>query len=329
MVKFECRQCGKTYNPGDLRYRCDCGGLFALKGNVKPESKNLTLGEGNTPLLKKHWKGKEVYFKMEYMMPTGSFKDRGAAFMIDRLNDYGVDEIIEDSSGNAGAAIAAYAAAVNMKCHIFIPEKTSDGKISQISAYGAKISKVPGDRDKVSKEVKKLAGDIYYASHIYNPFFFAGISTLALELKHLSEDDIILVPVGNGTMLLGLYYGFKKMGKLPRLIAVQAANCSPVYNYYHNISVNNCDKTKAEGIAVGDPPRKKEIIKAVKNSGGMVISVTEKEINEALSQLSSMGYYVETTAGVAPAGFEVLHSKINIEKGQRVVIPLTGSGLKK
>ena len=183
-LRFKCKECGKTYPLDSLNYKCSCGGLFNLEGKQPGiVDTELSLGEVETPVLQRDLAGQPVYLKLDYLMPTGSFKDRGAVVMIDQLAKNGVKEIVEDSSGNAGAAVAAYAAAANINCRIFLPADTSEGKIKQIKAYGAEIVKVPGDRDATSRAVLEAAQDAYYASHVYNPLFFAGTASLAYELK--------------------------------------------------------------------------------------------------------------------------------------------------
>ena len=338
---FKCQVCGQKYRIDSLKYRCECGGLFRLnRKKTGMIDTKLTLGEMVTPVLKSKLAGREAYLKLDYFMPTGSFKDRGAVVMIDILAKSGIEEIVEDSSGNAGAAIAAYAAAANIKCTIFLPADTSQGKIKQIKAYGSEIVRVPGDREATSRAVLKAAENTYYASHVYNPLFFTGTASLAYELdKNPGIPDTIFVPVGNGTMILGLFRGFKEIGRMPRLIAVQTETCSPVFSSYLNNLENVENKreesteentsTIAEGIAVGNPQRNKEIIKAVEESKGEVITVSEDEIKSAYHALHKKGIYIEPTAAAAPAGFIRCVEEGNINKDEKVVVPLTGSGLKK
>ncbi|SRR6056297_2885809 len=333
-LKFKCNNCGKLFDISTKRYKCECGGLFNLEGKISDTKINLDLGEGDTPLLKKELDGKNIWLKMDYLQPTGSFKDRGAVFLIDQIKKFGIKKIIEDSSGNAGAAIAAYSAAANIDCSIYLPAKTSKAKIKQIKAYGAEIIKIKGDRDKTSQAILKDAKNIYYASHVYNPLFFAGVASLALEIKKdIGIPDKIIVPVGNGTMLLGLYYGFKELGEFPELIAVQSKNCSPVYeNFYSETNQlfdsQKCDKTIAEGIAIGKPKRLKQIVNVIKETNGDVITVSESEIKLTLNKLWKKGLYIEKTSAVAPAGFLKLNYNNKINEKEKVVIPLTGSGLK-
>jgi len=261
-MHFYCSDCKKVYPINGLAYQCECGGLFKL--HKLPEEKvpiTVSLGEVKTPILKRKLQGLEIYLKLDYLAPTGSFKDRGAFIMINKLKELGITEVVEDSSGNAGAAFAGYCAAAGITCSIYLPESTSAGKIKQISAYKANVVKIPGTRDDVAAAILKAAQTTYYASHVYNPLFFEGTKSLAYEIyEQVGIPDYVVVPVGNGTMLLGVYIGFKEIGKLPRIIAVQSHNCAPVYSKFNNQTGGGIRETVAEGIAVGKPKRIDEMI---------------------------------------------------------------------
>ena len=182
-MRFFCEKCRKSYPIDGLQYKCNCGGLFKLRkdGDERVELP-VSLGETETPMLKKELYGARVYLKMDHMMPTGSFKDRGSIVMVNKLKEMGIKEVVEDSSGNAGASVAAYCAAAGIKCHIYVPENTSHARLGQIAAYGADIVKVPGGRESASKAAQEAAFKTYYASHIYNPLFFEGTKSLAYEI---------------------------------------------------------------------------------------------------------------------------------------------------
>lgn len=330
-MNFYCSNCKKTYPLNSLEYKCRCGGLFKLEKSKNEEINiSVSLGEIETPIIKRNVLGLNVYFKMDYMMPTGSFKDRGAFAMINKLKEMGIDEVVEDSSGNAGASIAAYCAAAGIKCNIYLPENTSEGKIKQIKAYGSNIIKVKGTRDDTSKAILKAATKTYYASHVYNPLFFEGTKSMATEIyNQIGVPDYIFVPVGNGTMLLGAYLGFLEIGKLPKIIAVQASNCSPIYCKYRGIAPKDSKPTLGEGIGVGTPMRIDEIIEAVKQSGGDIIIVGEEEITKSLNLLWEMGIYVEPTSATVLAGALGYFDGKSVGDGEKIILPLTGTGLKK
>ena len=134
----------------------------------------VTLGEGCTPLIERSWLGAPALFKLEWFSPTGSFKDRGASVMISILREQGIQQILEDSSGNGGAAIAAYASAGGMIAKILAPASTQPGKTIQMRAYGAEVELVPGTRQQTADEAERQAVDLFYASHNWQPLFLQG-----------------------------------------------------------------------------------------------------------------------------------------------------------
>ena len=201
----------------------------------------VSLGEGGTPLLRREWSGAAVRFKLEFMMPTGSFKDRGMTVMVSYLKSRGITEVLEDSSGNAGASLSAYAAAAGMRCRILVPETASYPKIAQIAACGADVVTIPGTRQDVADAAARMSSEIFYASHNWQPFFIEGTKTLAYELWEslgYRAPDNVIVPLGYGSNILGCARGFEELvrngeiPRMPRLFGVQAANCAPYFAAY-------------------------------------------------------------------------------------------------
>jgi len=287
-------------------------------------------------------------------MPTGSFKDRGGAVLLHHIHGLGISDIVEDSSGNAGASIAAYAAAAGIKSRIFVPSSTSPAKTAQISAYGAEIVSVPGSREDTAAAALEAAESSYYASHSWNPFFFQGTKTAAFEIAeqlNWTTPDAVIVPCGNGTLLLGLAIGFRDLNnagiirQLPKLIAIQAENCSPIYRYTlsgrddREMQAGKDDsgqpprsfipgKTIATGIAIAKPVRLKQIVSAVTESKGKILTVTDEEILDACHQAWSGGLYIEETAAVSIAGCKNYLDLIDNDN-ELVIAVLTGHGLKR
>jgi len=236
------------------------------------------------------------------------------------MHECGLNKLVEDSSGNAGAAIATYAAKAGIKSEIVVSENTSANKIKQLEMLGAEVIKIAGTREDVAEEAIRRAKDTYYASHCYNPFFFQGTKTFAYELWEQTGGKLpeeIFFPVGNGTLILGCFLGFMELMEaglidyLPRLTAVQAENCASLL---HNDTERMCH-TVADGIAIKKPVRKAEILNAVRYTKGQIICVTEKEILSAWQMLAGMGFYVEKTW-------------IKNNASDNALIPLTGHGLK-
>jgi threonine synthase len=291
-----------------------------------PEGARLVhFGEGLTALEKTSFCGREVFVKHEYLFPTGSYKDRGAAVMLSAAAHLGVSELFEDSSGNAGCAVAAYAAKAGIACTILVPVTASPAKIRQMEQYGARVEKIEGDRQAAADEALKRAHAQWFASHVYNPWFYEGTKLFAYELLEqcgAALPDEILFPVGNGTLLLGTFKGFRELrmagfvDRIPRLSAVQAECCAPLSGK------TEFRGTVAEGIAVSKPARFHQILHAVSQTGGNRYLVSEDSIKAARAEAAGRGYFVEFTSAAALAAIP------QAGEGRRILVPLTGHGLK-
>ena len=301
----------------------------------------ITMGEGLTPLISSRWRGVPALFKLEYLSPTGSFKDRGASVMLSILRVRGVTRVLEDSSGNGGAAIAAYAAAGGVRAKILVPASTPPGKIVQTRGYGAEVELVPGTRQDVSDAAVRQAATIFYAGHNWQPFFLQGTKTLAYELwedlKFTAPDNVI-VPTGAGSNIMGCDIGFRELlgrgeiGRLPRLFAAQPLNCAPLHasftaglNDFQPVEVS---PTIAEGASIAKPVRSREVLAALRRSRGATVALSEPEIETALFELARIGLYVEPTSALAAAAFTRLLDEGVIRPRETTVLVLTGSGLK-
>ena len=308
--------------------------------NVLPIKNTLTaisLGEMITPLTEITFEnGLRATIKQDQMFPSGSYKDRGAAVLMSFLKELGAKHVIQDSSGNAGAAIAAYAAAGNISCDIFLPANTSAGKILQMHAYGANIIKIDGDRDETARQTLKRAANHCYASHVYHPVFFQGTKTFAYELIEQLDyacPDAVVLPAGNGTLLIGCYIGFTELyeagliNKIPKLIAIQTAACSPVYNQFFGLNpITKTSKTIAEGIAIAEPKRKNQMVEMVRNTHGTVIIVEENEIVDTWRELAFKGFFIEPTSAATLAGLKKYAA--SLENSGNIVSLFSGNGLK-
>ena len=301
----------------------------------------VSLGEGLTPLVEAHFRGFRALFKLEWMMPTGSFKDRGASVMISVLRQQGVSEIVEDSSGNGGAAIAAYGAAAGMTVHIIAPASTQPAKLAQIAACGARLRLVPGPRSASEEAAHECARTVFYASHNWHPFFIQGTKLLAYELWEdlgWSAPDAVVIPTGAGSNVFGCDAGFGELRRaghirrLPRLYAVQPANCAPVDAAFRSGAADHvpCEvsATIAEGTAIRRPVRMSRLLAALRRSRGGTVAVSEDDIARAAQELARAGLYAEPTAAMAAGGLARLRAAGEIRDGETVVVLLTGGGLK-
>jgi threonine synthase len=363
ITTYQCPACRRVYAADRPLWRCDCGGHLNLalgrglaRGDIATGEASLwryaaalaltrppriSLGEGWTPLVARDWHGADILFKLESQMPTGSFKDRGTAVMINHLLEVGVGAIHEDSSGNAGASIATYAAACGIPCRIYVPAEAPRGKLVQIALSGADVRRIPGSRQAVADAALAAAGESFYASHNWQPFFIEGTKTLAFELWEqlgFRLPDNILVPTGYGSNILGLDRGFNELERTgaissrPRLFAIQAANCG-AFAVAWNAGKDEfvpfvSSPTVADGIATPRPVRVAEVLHALRTSKGGVVAVAEEEIAPALMALGRRGLFVEPTAATAAVALTRMLGDGTIDPQQTTVVVLTGSGLK-
>ncbi|MDZ7746590.1 MAG: pyridoxal-phosphate dependent enzyme [Halobacteriales archaeon] len=350
-----CSACGERYDRYGAVWRCDCGepldfadqplpdgspdidpmrGLWAFESFL-PTGPAVTLGEGFSPLTESsEW---DCQFKLEYVFPTGSFKDRGATTTLSFAAEQGVERVVEDSSGNAGAAIATYAARAGIDASIYVPASVKASKLRAIERAGAEVIRVEGSRQAVTDAcvdaVESGAG--WYASHAWNPAFFAGTATFAYEVaaqRGWEVPDAVVTPLGHGTLFLGAYRGFRALKQagwtdsIPRLLGAQAAGYAPIADDLHGPSDGQNDV--ADGIQIRDPARETQIHEAIEATDGDAIAVSEEAVSETLDALHAAGFYTESTCAVAPAALEEYRERGVLDAGADVVVPLTGSGLK-
>jgi len=355
-----CSKCGCTESLDVVEYCCPaCGGLWTMRWdggpgppamddtaegmwryrNVLPlpeDAVPVSLGEGPTPLTHETIMHCESFFKHDYLMPTGSFKDRGAAVLITLAKYLGAEPVVEDSSGNAGAAMAAYCARAGIPCRIFVPQFTSPAKTRQIEMYGAHLEKIPGSRENAARAAIQAAADAFYASHYRHPLFFHGVKTMAYEIWEQMDHAVpgtVIVPVGNGSLLLGLYIGFTELVDMgmaktsPVMIGIQASRCAPLVRRMGGGGSDFCPAfTIAEGIAIADPVQGDRIIAAVRDTGGSIIGVPEEDIAKSHLWAWRRGLCIEKTAAAGIAG--IVRACNMLKPTPPLLTVLTGHGLK-
>ena len=364
-MHYQCPKCNNTYQISPLRYKCDCGSALNLISDsrilpnpqvpgamslwryrealpIDAETEIVTLGEGMTPLVPLDADRPEHLVKLDYLCPTGSYKDRGASVLLTHLKALGVETVVEDSSGNAGAAIAAYSARAGIRCTIYCPASTSKGKLRQISAYGAELKLVEGNRMATTEAVKLAAETTCYASHNWHPFFLEGTKTLAYEIVEQlgwHPPTHVLCPVGFGSIYLGLYIGFRELqaqgviDSVPRLLGVQPDICCPIYNAYlkNTTSISRMKQTGetlAEGITAELPIRGDIILEALRSTNGAFTTVDDADVKSGIKILATKGIYVEPTSAVVVKAYEKFLQANIIQTGDLTVSILTGIGLK-
>ena len=360
-TEIVCSNCGLPYPPQGAPYRCPrCLAHFdfpRLPGfdpaqvdasqpgiwryrqafGLPADAPRVTLGEGNTPLLRAEAFGRQVAFKLEFTNPSGSFKDRGAAPLLSFLKARGVNAAVEDSSGNAGAAFAAYAAAAGVRARVFVPDYAAGPKRKQIEAYGAEVVRILGARQQTTEAALRAAADgAIYASHAYLPHGLAGYATIAYEIYEQlgAAPGSVLLPVGQGGLLLGVGRGFEALQRgglierLPALAGVQALACAPLWALFQSGSAGLGwvaeGETLAEGVRVQSPLRGDQALQMVRSSGGTLVAVDEPDILPGQRALAERGLYVEPTAAIVWKALETLSAELP----EPIVVILTGSGLK-
>lgn len=300
----------------------------------------VSLGEGLTPLVALAWGEHRVHFKLEWFNPTSSFKDRGVSVMVSHLRSLGADRVLEDSSGNGGAAVAAYAAAAGIHAKIIVPAATSAPKILQARAFGAVIELVGGNRDEVGAEAVRQSEQIPYASHNWHPMFLQGTKTIAYEiweqLGFTAPDNVVLV-AGAGSQVLGCDIAFTELlaagqiDRLPRLLVGQPehwATIADAFNGTDPASRGPRIPTIAEGASIATPVRLPETVEALRRCYGAAVALPEQQLNDAVRAVAARGLYAEPTAAVAVAALDHFINDGTITPDQTSVVVLTGSGLK-
>lgn len=310
---------------------------------VRPGRERVTLGEGWTPLIADRWGTLDLYWKLDALMPTGSYKDRGVSVMVNWLAGLGALTVVDDSSGNAGASLACYAARAGLEACIYVPDSASAPKRAQIATYGAELVEVPGPRDAASKAAaaaSRMVKSIKYASHAWHPAFLLGQMTTAWEIwEQLGGrvPDWFVAPTGHGGSLLGTWRGFQHLvqsgvtDRLPRLVAVQAEPYTPIYEAFHanqpSIDASpRIEHIRAEGIAISEPVRSAALLAALRESQGTAIAVTDDEVNTYHARLAQRGLFVEPTSATAAVALDRIRDQV--QPGDIVVAALTGHGLK-
>ena len=307
----------------------------------------VSLGEGNTPCVELPSIGKllglsRLYGKLEFVNPTGSFKDRGTAIMISVAKEQGVTEFVEDSSGNAGASVAAYAARADIEAHIFAPASAPPGKIQQIKVYGAQTHSVEGSREAATDAAVAYYTErgLVYLSHNLSPYFIEGTKSFAYKVAREWADDPpehIVMPVGNGSLFIGAWRGFQELldgghiSKMPRMHCIQAKAISPIVAAYNGEewSPGVGTKTIAGGIASAAPPRQRQVLDVLSATDGVAVAVEEEEILEWQKLLArTEGIYAEPTSAAAFAGLSRLVETRDVRPSETVLVAITGSGLK-
>lgn len=361
-MQFVCTRCGQRFETTTHAASCTCGGVFQL--DFEPPAwdaslidrntwslwryrkffaiegehwRRITMGEGMTPTVQYE---PGLMLKMDYFMPTLAFKDRGAATLVAHMASIGVKTCVQDSSGNAGNSMAAYCARAGIGCEIYVPEGTSPKKITMIQAHGAKVHVIEGSRDHCADVCRARVFDegVYYANHVYNPFFYEGMKAYIYEVfEELGRvPGHIFVPLGNGTLFMGVVKALEHLlasgaiDTFPQIVALQSQKCDPFYQVRTGQievpSLANPQPTIAEGIAIGKPMRGEEIVGLMDKHKIEVIHAPEEMILDARAELARRGIFCEHTTAANLAAYR--HYCERFGKPEEALLTMCGAGLK-
>lgn len=358
MSSFRCRTCFEPYPMNGLPHCCpNCGDLFTLRDLIYSPpvlGQDLSvgiwryrglfglpsdcavsyLGEGNTPLVATKIGDRHFWCKLESLNPSGSFKDRATAVLVSILRARGIENVVEDSSGNAGGSLALYCSAFGIGCRVYVPSGTSGQKRRQIEACGADVIQVEGPRENAHQAVLKAIQQerLPYASHAAQPFGLAGIATIAFEIfEEMGEmPGTVFCPIGHGSLFTGIIKGFDALVRTgvaaarPRMIGVQPEACDPVVaSWQGEVFTDSNGASLAEGTMVEKPARAVEILQMLDHTRDRLVSVSEAEIAKAHRMMIQAGFYVEPTSAMVLAASE----RCTEVPGKSILI-LSGSELK-
>ncbi|MCD6242124.1 threonine synthase [Candidatus Bathyarchaeota archaeon] len=365
-MKLRCTECSAVFEPYPPRHKCPkCGGLLEyeleyeklkevkLSGlfnfwryrKLLPEVKNVaTMGEGGTPLhkakrLSKKIGVKHVFLKDETRNPTNSFRDRSAALLVSNALDLKYKAVLCATNGNLGASLAAYCAKYGLICHIIVPKLVDMGKLAQMLIYDAIIEEYGEIVDESIERAEKIAKETgwYQATAELNPLVVEAQKTIAYEIaEQLGVPDWVIVSMGSGGTIYSLWKGFKelkKLGKtdfLPKMVGVQAKGCSPIINgFLEGKKHMRKSSTHALAILVKKPLQQKLAVKAIKESRGTAVSVSDQEIFAAEQEIAKLeGIFAEPASSATIAALKKLVNNGTIDKEESVACLITGSGLK-
>jgi threonine synthase len=351
---IQCVACGRIYGRNQIVFLCECGGSLDVAYDYSEIKKKVTwhklrkrpfnhwryreffpvyrdhniisLGEGGTPLLNLK---NNIYLKLESLNLTGSFKDRGSTVEVSKALEFGVKKIGCASTGNMGASVAAYCARAGIKAKIFLPSIALKTKIRQIQVHGAETVVVKGTYTKAEETAKKQKG--LYLMGDY-PYRGEGEKSVAYEIMDEINADYIICPVGNATLISAVWKGLKELkicgliSKLPKLVAVQSSGCSPLVDAFNSGKEISevYPKTIATAIACGYPIDGRKALKALNESNGIAVKVSDAEILNARRELAHSGIDAEPSGAVSYAGLR----KLKLPKNKIKACIISGHGLK-
>ena len=352
-LKSNCDKCS-----GTLEYKIDLPEGFKVKFSgplgfwkyrqmLPPIKHVVSLGEGGTPLHKAERLTKaigieELYLKDETRNPTHSYRDRAAALLTSDAIDHDFDALICATNGNMGASLAAYSAKANLICHVIVPKIVDVGKLAQMLAYDAVIEEsgeIVDDSIRKAAAVAKETG-WYQATAELNPLVVEAQKTISYEVyEQMGVPDWVLVSMGSGGTIYSIWKGFKELNQLgltkslPKIVGVQPEGCASIVKEITGgltKSEKFCNPyTRALAILVAEPLQSDLAVKAIKESNGLALTVSDEQMLKAELQIAKMeGVFAEPASSATVAALEKLVEENKIPRDDKIVCLITGSGLK-
>lgn len=366
-MNLQCCRCNEKFPIYPLRSNCEkCGGILEYQSDLPekhavkfsgtlrfwryrqmlpPVRQMVSLGEGGTPLHKADRLAKtmgltKLYLKDETRNPTNSYRDRAAALLTSNAIDVHSDTLVCATNGNMGASLSAYSAKAGLNCHVIVPKEVDVGKLAQMLAYDAIIEEYGEIIDDSIGKAEAIAKETgwYQATAELNPLVVEAQKTISYEIYEQNEiPEWMIVSMGSGGTIYSVWKGFKELNQLgltktlPKMVGVQPDGCASIVNAAKGSELGKtCNpSTRALAILVGNPLQSELAIKAITESEGLALTVSDQDILAAELQIAKLeGVFAEPASAITVAALKKLLEENRIAKNSSVVCLITGSGLK-
>lgn len=351
LARYDLESARAILRKSDIRHRPPGMWRWRELMPVKNSENIVSLGEGDTPILRAHRLGtslglEHLYIKDESLQPTGTFKARGLSSAVSMAKELSLPDLVIPTAGNAGGALSAYATRAGISSHVYMPEDAPRGNIEEVRAYGGGLEMVSGPIDIAAQAAKRAADKHgwFNVSTFREPYRLEGKKTMGLEIAEAFEwnlPDVVVYPTGGGTGLVGIWKAFDELerlgwinpGQRPKMVTVQAAGCAPIVRAFQNgreeASVWEAPETLAAGLRVPFPFAHRIILRVLRNSNGIALSVTDEEIVDAQQSLARReGIFAAPEGAATVAAASTLIESGWLDPESRTLLCNTGSGLK-
>ena len=330
----------ETFSPSSVRGRAPSLWRYREVLPVADEGRVVSLGEGFTPVVSL---GKGLKMKDDGIQPTGTFKARGMSVAVSRARELGISKLAVPSAGNAGAALACYAAAAGLRARVYMPTESPASTVKEVIAYGAELVQVEGNISDAARRMAEDADGSFDMSTLKEPYRLEGKKTMGYEVAEQAGfglPDVVVYPTGGGTGLLGMWKAFDEMEELgwigadrPRMVSVQSELCRPIVDAFaagrESLDGPAVDgRTVASGLRVPRPFAARQILQVLRDSRGAAVAVPETSITSSMRSLAKKGLFVCPEGAATFAAYENMLSDGSVDRSDDVLLYNTGSGLK-